>query len=999
MTSPVLVGRADVVGQLQAALDSARAGQPRHVVVGGEAGVGKTRLLQRLGELAEEQGYRVLTGACVSVGEAGLPFAPYTEILRALVAQEGVAKVTALAGRAVADLSRLLPVLSPAALPQAHEALAQTRLYEGLLDLLRRLAQEAPLVLLLEDMHWADAGTLAATSYLMRATHQDPVTFVASFRSDEVTRKHPLRPWLAEIARDAGVERIDLEPFSLDELGALVHNILGEDLSAAELAEIHRRSDGNAFFAEELLCCRADATATLPVSLREVLLARVETFPESTQRLLDVASVGGREVEHDVLLAVSGIDEAAASDDLRLLVDQGLLLPVKAFDADDAYSFRHALLQEAVYDAMLPTERRRLHRRWAEFLAEHGPKTNASAGHLVQLAHHWREARDPRALAASIAAGDAAIGAFSFDIAAREYEEALLQWDEADPADVGIDHVELLERSARAQDLSSRRHQAVASSRAAIEELGTGDAARLTGLLILLGRTLWVSGDWAASIEAYEEALRTAPDDPPVVRIRALSGLGQVYMLHARLREARPLCEAAIEGAVAIGARDLEGHGRNTLGVVLAGLGQTEAARASIAAALEIALELGIPDDIGRAFVNRAEIESWFGYPEQALQTVYEGMGVAAEWGVANSYGVYLTDQAVSYAFEAGRWDEGVRLMEKAERDAGPDRSLAYAASYCLELLACRGDERFSSLWERTRPLILASPPSDNHGLIYQGGIQHAAFAGRHDEGVATAWEGIESIGGLDSSIRLAELARLAAWPTAEIGRAARRSGDEAALAKAREGMARLVELSTAWQEAIGAPGGRLGELLELDGQQVLAEQARLQGQDSPAEWAALADGWAALERPFRSAMARWREAEAAEAAGDRDAAAAALRLSHDSASELGALPLLAHLELVARRMRVRLRSVAQPAAAGQSAAAASQAAASASQAAYGLTRREREVLAQVAAGHTNREIALSLFISESTAGVHVSNILGKLAVSTRTEAARVALDQGLLEG
>jgi DNA-binding CsgD family transcriptional regulator len=193
--------------------------------------------------------------------------------------------------------------------------------------------------------------------------------------------------------------------------------------------------------------------------------------------------------------------------------------------------------------------------------------------------------------------------------------------------------------------------------------------------------------------------------------------------------------------------------------------------------------------------------------------------------------------------------------------------------------------------------------------------------------------------------------------------------------------MARLVELSTAWQGAISTPRGRLAELLELDGRQVLAEQARMHGQDVADQWTSLADGWAALGRPFRSAMARWRQAEAAEAAGDRAAASEALRLSHRIASELGAAPLLAHLEVMLRRLRIRLE--APPS----------------GRAAYGLTRREREVLALVAAGRTNREISEALFISESTAGVHVSNILGKLGVATRTEAARVALDQGLLEG
>ncbi len=119
-----------------------------------------------------------------------------------------------------------------------------------------RLAERAPLVVQLEDLHWADAETLAATSYLLRATWTVPVTILATFRTDEITRRHPLRPWLAEIARDADVERIDLEPLGLEELGSLARNILGEDVPALELEEIYRRSDGNPFYAEELLCCR-----------------------------------------------------------------------------------------------------------------------------------------------------------------------------------------------------------------------------------------------------------------------------------------------------------------------------------------------------------------------------------------------------------------------------------------------------------------------------------------------------------------------------------------------------------------------------------------------------------------------------------------------------------------------------------------------------------------------------------------------------------------------
>ncbi len=429
-----MVGRTAVVDQLLAALESARAGAPRHIVIGGEAGVGKTRLLARVREIATEQGSRVLLGGCVAVGDAGLPFAPYAEILRSLVAQDGASTVATAAGRSAADLSRLVPALSARGTASEDGIWAQARLYEALLDLFRRLAERAPLLVQLEDLHWADAETLAATSYLLRATRGVPVTILATFRTDEITRRHPLRPWLAEIARDADVERIDLEPLALEELGSMARDIVGEDLPASELDEIYRRSDGNPFYAEELLCCRSEMGETLSSSLRDVLLTRIDVLPDPTRHLLSVAAVGGREVEHATLETVTGADDDSIAEHLRMLVDQGLLLPTRALDGDDGYSFRHALLQEAVYDALLPTERRRLHRSWGEVLTAHDQDTGSGASLPVQLAYHWREARDARALAASIAAGDAAMEAFSYGVATHEYEEALLLWDDVQPA-------------------------------------------------------------------------------------------------------------------------------------------------------------------------------------------------------------------------------------------------------------------------------------------------------------------------------------------------------------------------------------------------------------------------------------------------------------------------------------------------------------------------------------------------------------------------------------
>jgi ATP/maltotriose-dependent transcriptional regulator MalT len=984
MTSPVMVGRSEVVDQLRLAL-AADGGSPRHIVIGGEAGVGKTRLLGRMQELAEADGRRVLLGACVSMGDAGLPFAPFTQILRTLVAEDGAATLAALAGRAATDLSRLVPALGAAA-PAEAEMWAQARLYEALFELFRRLSEQSPLVLQLEDLHWADAGTLAATSYLLRAAVGEAITIVATFRSDEVTRTHPLRPWLAELSRDASVERIDLKPLGSSEIAVIARHILGEDLGTTELDDIFRRSDGNPFFAEELLCCRSDLGASLSTSLRDVLLTRIDRLPDSARRMLSVASVGGREVEHDTLLAVAAAADTVAEPDLQLLVDQGLLLPTRAVDGDDAYSFRHALLQEAVYDALLPTERRRLHGDWGEVLSVHGAAPS-DAALIMELAYHWREARDDRALATSIAAGDAAMDSFSYGIASREYEEALLLWRSSSDTDVGIDHVELLRRAARAAGLSLQYRRAVAACREAIEELGDTDAARLTELQIQLGRALWIAGDWGTSIDAYETALRVAPPHPPLMRARALAGLGQVYMLHSRMLEARPLCEEAIEAARAVGARDLEGHARNTLAVVLAGLGEIGAANESIAEALAIALELRIPDDIGRAYVNRADIEAWSGHPERAFDTCREGVRVSGEWGVGSSYGVWTAYAAASFGFESGHWAEATRILAEADRVGGSvEAQFLYRATYVLEFLAARGDEGFGETWERARRLIERLPASDHHGLVIQGGLQHAILAGQVAEALALADLGFSIIGDSGVGYRLAEMARLVAWSVSDMGRAAHRNGDRPTFEAAVARMHDLAGHVRVWQDQIARPGDHLGRVLGLAVAEVDEQRARMTGEDAAEQWHSIADTWAELGRPYRAAMARWREAEAAEAAADREATISALREAHRLASGLGAMPLLEHLEKSARRLRVRVGGTApaEPTSSGP---------------AYGLTRREREVLALVAAGRTNREIAEALFISESTAGVHVSNILGKLGVATRTEAARTALDEGLLEG
>ena len=304
-------------------------------------------------------------------------------------------------------------------------------------------------------------------------------------------------------------------------------------------------------------------------------------------------------------------------------------------------------------------------------------------------------------------------------------------------------------------------------------------------------------------------------------------------------------------------------------------------------------------------------------------------------------------------------------------------------AHLLLEYLVCTGATEAEQMWKRLRPMLASQPPSNRAGPVYVGGIELAAFAGRYEEAVEVAWEGLERLKQTDGWIEIAGLVRMAAWPLAETGIAAvaRDDADEIRVSEQRmDHLLELIERATDW---LGRPDGRLGSYMELLGSQVEGERARMHGAAEPERWRSIAEGLAGINRPYRALVARWREAEAAYSIRDRDTVVKVAREAYQGASDLGAKPLVAQLEHLARKMRIRL-------------ATTSRTEADAASAPFGLTSREREVLALVAAGRTNRQIADELFISKSTAGVHVSNILSKLGVDTRKEAASVALGQGL---
>ena len=409
--------------------------------MGGEAGIGKSRLIEEFAEEARASGARVLIGGCLELGESGLPYAPFIEALRTLIRETEPGALPALLGPARGELARLLPELAarvPVSPPAAEDRgspeptrLSQARLFELVLGVLERLARSQALVAVIEDLHWADRSTRDLLLFLIRSLRRAPVLFVATTRSDEIDRHHPLLPLLAELERLDRVERIELRPFSHDELVAQLTAIAGAAPPEALVDRVLERTDGNPFYAEQVFAATEEGAGTdLPPLLRDVLLARVAELSERAQEVLRAASAAGRRVDDRMLAAVLDIGPRELNAALREVIDKQLLTPVVSPDGDTSYQFHHALLQEAVYRELLPGERSRLHAAYADVLGsragERGPGMPAPA----ELAYHWDAARDWRhALPAAVAAGGAAEQVYAFGDGLRWYERALELWD------------------------------------------------------------------------------------------------------------------------------------------------------------------------------------------------------------------------------------------------------------------------------------------------------------------------------------------------------------------------------------------------------------------------------------------------------------------------------------------------------------------------------------------------------------------------------------------
>jgi DNA-binding CsgD family transcriptional regulator len=1011
-----LVGRDGELARMLGLLDDAASGRAVAALVSGDAGVGKTRLVAEVTDLAAERGFTVLSGHCAELGES-VPYLPLADALRDATRAPGAAPgvLEALAGRPV--LGRLLPE-GGTGQPDGGEGagIARQQMFGAVLGLLAELAEIRPVLLILEDLHWADTSSRDLVTFLSRVLHRERVALIGTYRSDDLHRRHPLRPVVAELQRLPSVTLLQLgplDPAALAEHLAALAQTGAAGLDATAMNSIVARAEGNAYYAEELLAASADELAdgqALPAGLAALLLSRVERLSDAAQRVLRTAAVTGRRADDELVCAVSGLPVAGYEDAVREAVAQQLLVP----DGTDGYAFRHALLREAVYADLLPGERTRLHAALAALLADE-QRLAAIPGTAAELAHHCLASHDiPGAFSASVRAGEEAERLGAPAEAHRHYDQALALWERvSDPEKLaGMPRGKLVLYSASNAAASGDVPRAVHQLRRLRAVLGAGQdpllasriGERLGYFLLQLDRHDAITD----AVEVTRETVGLLPEEPPTwQRARAISTYANALLVAGEDDRAAEWAERGRAAARAARAPWVEADSLVSLGLISQREGRNEeaielftAAHGQARDARVLGVELRTAFHLARAHMERGELAA-------AAGVAHEGVRRAEETGlILAPYGLDVQHLHFQAHFADGDWDHAQQLADGfAVRVTTLPEALLSAMALFIDVARGRPAAGERRVW--LEPFW----PSDHfcayiaRGLLAERALWQGDTALALDEAAAAIRADTEvSEGYAPSVIRVAAVGLSA---RADRARQARASGHEDRAKAEVEAARTLVEVAREGAAYRRRPKFVIGNEGRGWLARAEAEWRRAQGKNDPAAWeAVLAEFGPAFV--YETARAKWRLAEALAEAGDRERAQDEWQQARDIAGQLGAAPLRAALDDLAVRARLAggtarrqpgpdRRSGPAAGASGQSAERSSALpAAQAAEVLAALTAREREVLRLIAEGRSNREIGAALFITPKTASVHVSNILAKLGVGSRTEAAAIAYRGGI---
>jgi DNA-binding CsgD family transcriptional regulator len=1006
ISSPAFVGRAGELTQGSAALARAAERQPAVLLVSGEAGVGKTRLLHEIATDARRRGFRILEGGCVQLGSDGLPFGPVIEALRGLSDELSPAQLDQVLGTSRAALMSVMPGMESSSNRPSSVETSQGTLFEHIFLVLRRLARLAPVALLVEDVHWADRTTLEFLVFVVRNLRDDPIALIGTYRSDELHRRHPLRPILAELERSGRAERLALQPFDRREVAAQVQGILGAEPDPELVDSVYARSDGNAFLAEELVA--VGGGLGLPENLQDLVLVRVGVLGDATQELLRTASVAGSRFDLAQLAAVASLPHGGLFEAVREAIDAHILVPFGEADGDQ-FAFRHALLQEAIYMELLPSQRIPLHEAYARDLELNGRGDDAAGA--AALAYHWAAARNfGRAFEASVRAGLAADAIYAVADARVNYERALELWDSVPDAEARspLDRIDLLTRAATAAARTSRT-KATGHLRAAIDLADRAGLPLRAGFLrAFLAALFWIWDDLVA-LDQLREAIAMIPTDPPSAeRARALGQLGALLVTVERCSEGLLVLEEALAVMHAVGTppfpvgtlatlgldltvpRRVESVALEQQGLALAALGDLETGLDRIGQSRAIANELQIASRINEGWIAESLVLTRAGMFEEALQRGLAGADEATAQGLAGMQGAINLFFAAQPLVALGRWNEAAQLIEQSLRQADDIGLMAVLDCVVAPFEVARGD--FAMAERRlARQRGYARRVRWPFPITAHFAADAALALWRNDPGAA-ATSIREVLPSLDVATdiwvgHLGPLYALGLWAEADLAALGRRQESEgtarAAIDTGREllGRMRAYAEDTAARRPLYTPQAAAW-LASCE-----AEFGRAEGRSDPDAWAAAAAAWDRIRMPYPRAYALLREGQAVLAGrGDRARAADAIRQGSSIAAELGARPLAERFEDLAGRLGVRPEPdrVTQPGAPRHPGR-------------YELTRRELEILDLLAGGRTDGEIAADLFISKKTVSVHINNIKGKLGADSRVGIIRSAAGLGLI--
>jgi DNA-binding CsgD family transcriptional regulator/tetratricopeptide (TPR) repeat protein len=989
VASPQFIGRAAELAQLEELIDQATRGEPGFALIGGESGVGKSRLIDEFATRAAAAGARVIAGDCIDLGDAELPYTPLVGALRAIDGEE----LAQLLPRGARDLAPLLPQIESEGADLGPASLAQGRLFEMLLGLLGGLAAERPLVLTIEDAHWADPSTRDFLSFLIRNRRREQLVVAVTYRTDELHRRHPLRAFLAEADRMRTVTRMTLGRFTREEIAEQLTGILGRPPAPQLVEDLFRRAEGNPFFTEELIAAgggRADGR--LPENVRDALMVRIEALGSDAEAVLRVAAVAGARVRHALLEAAAPLDRDTLLGGVREAVANHVLL--QEHDSD-VYRFRHALLREALADDLLPGERGPLHATIGRALAA-DPSLSASGRSVAaELASHWSAAHDlPAAFAASIQAGEEAERMAAFAEAGAHFERAAELWDavSGEQRASGPSRIELLRRAAEAVHLAGDSDRAVVLGRSALGIVDpVADPRSAAALHERLGRYLWICGLQRDAVAELSRAVEVMPEDaPPAERARVLGAEGHLLTLLGRGAEARERCERALTIAQGAGASLEECQISISYGAALMMTGDAAQSVRVLEHSRDLAEELGDPEQLTRAYINLAEVLDQAGRLQEAVEISRAGVAMARREGIPGVLPMLIAELAARLVRQGG-WDEAEEILPEAVTAATSwSVGRADALGALAQLQALRGDaegaerslrevdaamrEAVGAMW--TAPTAVARAdaalwdgrPADARKVVF------AELSKREETD--------------DSEITyLAPLIAAGARAEADLAARARATGEAEALEQAVRGAAEIHETGRALLLTDSQPEAALH--VEM----AARERERAAAAASAEDWAALATRWEQHGAAFQVAYCRWRAAELVLAGGGpRGTVTGMLTAAHRTAERLRAEPLRREIADLARRARIPLKAEAaaehEPTGAEPAPTVADQ---------VGLTARELDVLRLLAGGSTNREIAAELYISQKTVTVHVTRILAKLDARTRVEAAGVAQRLGLL--